>query len=330
MPLRAFKLPNDFTVLIELIPPAFQYPDNPEWNVQADEMESLVEAFTGFKKLWPLMRVVQLFSPPLRDILLGYIWEEDGKAVGLSNVMRQGATDRWYIGNVAVLPDYRGRGLARKLVQACVDLAKERGGKSVGLDVVAGNTPAYNLYEKLGFVCYSGQAELVYQSDAPLTDPVIPSGYRLEKTSPFNWRPRYELAQRITPDHVKQYAPVEEGRYRQPPMLRPLFPLIRTATGQFNQPFIVYETSSGTVVGGCMYGVRQRGGGINMMSISLDPAHAALGPYVVSHLLYEIQRLSPGRRITITIPHWAEALTQVALDAGFKKQLDQQAMALLL
>jgi GNAT superfamily N-acetyltransferase len=330
MALRAFKLPQDFSALIEVLPPAFQYPENPEWSLQTDEMESMVDSYKSIRKIWPLLAVLQRLSPPMRDIFRGYVWEEEGKVVGLSNIMRQGTTDRWYIGNVSVLPDYRGHGYARKLVQACVDLAKERAGKSIILDVVDGNTPAYSLYEKLGFVCFSGQAELSYQSDTPLTDPALPAGYTIEKTTRFDWRPRYELALRITPDEVKHYSPVEEGRYRPPMALRPIIPIIQVATGTINERFLMREASSGQVVAEAGYSARKRKGGVNEMGLTVDPAHPALAPYLVKHLLYQIQQVSPGRRIHLMIPHWQDGLIQAGLDAGFTKQLDMKTMALLL
>jgi hypothetical protein len=229
---------------------------------------------------------------------------------------------------VAVLPEYRGRGLARQLVTACVDFAKKRGATAVALDVVAGNTPAYTLYEKLGFVCYSGQTELNYQSDVPLPDPALPVGYILEKISMFDWRPRYELAQRIIPEAVKQYAPVEEGRYRQPSLLRPLMPLIRLATRTRTQSFVV--RANDTVVAVAGYGVRTHQGGVNGMNISLDPDHAVFAPALVNYMLYTIQQVSPGHRISLMIPHYQEAVIRAALDSGFTKVLDHQAMALLL
>ncbi|RPJ18944.1 MAG: hypothetical protein EHM35_21300, partial [Planctomycetaceae bacterium] len=86
MSIRPFKLPGDIPVLVELIPPAFQYPENPEWSVQPDEMENLVDTFNTLRRIWPIFRALQLISPPLRDALRGFVWDEDGKAVGLTNV----------------------------------------------------------------------------------------------------------------------------------------------------------------------------------------------------------------------------------------------------
>ena len=54
--------------------------------------------------------------------------------------------------NVAVHPDYRGLGIAGKLMEALLDLGGKRGVSEYTLEVRAGNQPAIHLYEKFGFV----------------------------------------------------------------------------------------------------------------------------------------------------------------------------------
>ena len=53
--------------------------------------------------------------------------------------------------NVAVHPDYRRQGIARRLVEGLVAALKEKGVYSLALEVRASNAPAISLYERLGF-----------------------------------------------------------------------------------------------------------------------------------------------------------------------------------
>jgi hypothetical protein len=115
MSIRLFKLPADLDNLYTLITAAFQYPENPEWNADADEANGLKTAIQTFKRIWPLFRQINWMSPAMRDALLGYIWEEDGKPVGLVTVSRRGTTDSWMIGNVTVLPEYSRWDLPNKV-----------------------------------------------------------------------------------------------------------------------------------------------------------------------------------------------------------------------
>jgi ribosomal protein S18 acetylase RimI-like enzyme len=68
-----------------------------------------------------------------------------------------------------VMPDWRGKGVARALMQAAIDHAASRGGITVvQLEVTHGNDPATALYESLGFQAYGIEPLAV----------LTPSGYR--------------------------------------------------------------------------------------------------------------------------------------------------------
>jgi ribosomal protein S18 acetylase RimI-like enzyme len=128
MPMRLLQLPHDLMPMAEMTTVTWQYPENPEWSLQLDEEESLIESMKSLKRIWPIIRLAQWLSPNLRDILRGYVWEEDGQMVGFTNTNRQGGTDTWYISPVGVRPDYRRRGIAQTLVEATNELIRERGG----------------------------------------------------------------------------------------------------------------------------------------------------------------------------------------------------------
>jgi ribosomal protein S18 acetylase RimI-like enzyme len=327
MTLRPFRLPSDLKALAEIIPPAFQYPENDAWSMQPEEAESFVETLNGFRRIWPLLLVAGMLSPELRDAFRGFVWEEDGRLVGSANVLRQGATDRWYIANVAVLPEYRRRGIARRLVEACMDLAKERGAKTLLLDVVAGNVPAVSLYERLGFEHFSGQTDMTLDGGRAVPQVALPDSIRLERGSLFNWRPHYALAQRITPPHVREYAPVEEASFRRPAILRALIPAIRLATGMANYGMTMWD-GGGRVVATGLIAARTRPGGVNHLSLMLDPAVGDLGPALIAVAVGEVRRLSPGQRIDLSVPHWQDGLFAAALEAGFTRRLDEHSMGM--
>lgn len=330
MPLRPFKLPDDIAVLAAVIPPSFHYPENDAWSMQTDEAESMVDSFNGLRKMWPIIRVVQLVWPPLRDMLRGFIWEEDGQPVGVTNVVRSGATDQWLIGNVSVLPEYRRRGIARELVHACVAFARERGARQITLEVVDGNVPAVALYESLGFERFSGECVLQHEPGSLPDGVPLPDGYAITPVSLFAWQPAYELARRVVPESVKVYRPVEPGRYKQPAVLRPLLPLIFRAMGAHACPFEVRRAADDTVVARASINTRTRKGGTNGISITLDPAHGALAPALLAFLVREIEQRSPGRRIEMQVAHWQQAVIDAALDMGFSTRMDAISMGMVL
>lgn len=52
---------------------------------------------------------------------------------------------------MAVHPDYRGRGIARALVTACLDLARAEGFSGVAISSTTWMTKAHRLYRSMGF-----------------------------------------------------------------------------------------------------------------------------------------------------------------------------------
>lgn len=74
----------------------------------------------------------------------------DGKVVGFAGLWV--VVDEGHITTVAVDPDYRGKGIGKKLTQEVLARAKEKGVVCATLEVRASNEPAIKLYEDLGFV----------------------------------------------------------------------------------------------------------------------------------------------------------------------------------
>ena len=72
------------------------------------------------------------------DVVIGY--------VGSQTVL--GETDMM---NIAVHPDYRNQGVAKKLIQNLMDIISEQGSHSLMLEGRQSNEPAKNLYASLGF-----------------------------------------------------------------------------------------------------------------------------------------------------------------------------------
>ncbi len=73
----------------------------------------------------------------------------DGKIVGYAGMWL--IVDEVHITNVAVKPEYRGRGFAKRLILRLLHIARQRGMVRATLEVRISNTPAQKLYEKFGF-----------------------------------------------------------------------------------------------------------------------------------------------------------------------------------
>ena len=66
-----------------------------------------------------------------------------------------------YIERLVIAPSFRRQGIARRLLAAAEDLARDAGKKSVGLHVTGNNLGALRLYEAEGYVEVSRQRSLI-------------------------------------------------------------------------------------------------------------------------------------------------------------------------
>jgi [ribosomal protein S18]-alanine N-acetyltransferase len=75
--------------------------------------------------------------------------EVEGKIIGYCGVWI--IVDEAHITNVAVLPEYRGRKLGEAIMRKVMEVAREKGAKTMTLEVRLSNYVAQSLYRKLGF-----------------------------------------------------------------------------------------------------------------------------------------------------------------------------------
>lgn len=84
---------------------------------------------------------------------------DSGRIVGIALLGRRGA--RGWLGEFAVAPEWRGRGIADRLLETFVAEARSVGVRQVEFDVLAVNVPAIRVYERAGFRQAGDLLELV-------------------------------------------------------------------------------------------------------------------------------------------------------------------------
>jgi ribosomal protein S18 acetylase RimI-like enzyme len=143
--LRPLSLARDWRRVIELIEIAF----GETLDVEARRALHSMRLPT---LLVPFMGLADSLSPPGEGMMPGFVWVQDGNVVGTASVRRvHPFRNGWLISNVAVHPDWQGRGIGRALLEASVDLVADHGGAWVVLQVRDDNLVAQRLYESLGF-----------------------------------------------------------------------------------------------------------------------------------------------------------------------------------
>jgi [ribosomal protein S18]-alanine N-acetyltransferase len=100
----------------------------------------------AFTTPWRLEDFAQLIENP-EAINLAAV--ESGRVVGYSCAWR--VIECAELGNIAVLPEYQGRGVARSLLDATLKACRRKRAEVLFLEVRASNSRAVELYEHYGF-----------------------------------------------------------------------------------------------------------------------------------------------------------------------------------
>lgn len=83
------------------------------------------------------------------DVGVGIVAEDEGLVVGFLTGMA--VVDEFHLHNLAVHPDFRGRGIGRSLLEAAESLCSQRDFRRMLLEAREDNEPARQLYLGLGF-----------------------------------------------------------------------------------------------------------------------------------------------------------------------------------
>ncbi|MEK4027062.1 ribosomal protein S18-alanine N-acetyltransferase [Pseudobacillus sp. FSL P4-0506] len=78
-----------------------------------------------------------------------HVVEYEGQIIGYCGMWL--VLDESQVTNIAILPEFRGRGWGEKLLVAVMNTARKRGASIMSLEVRVSNESAQNLYKKLGF-----------------------------------------------------------------------------------------------------------------------------------------------------------------------------------
>ena len=131
-----------------------------ELPITLDEMkeEDIAHIMKIEKESFPTPWSETMFKNMDRDISI--VARFGGKITGYAvGIM---AYDELHLGNIAVHKDFRGRGIAKKLLQRIIDIARSKEIGLVTLEVRAGNIHAQRLYRKFGFKT-TGRRKEYYQ-----------------------------------------------------------------------------------------------------------------------------------------------------------------------
>jgi ribosomal protein S18 acetylase RimI-like enzyme len=245
--------------------------------------------------------------------LAGYVWEENNRLIANLTLIPFTLNGRrcFLIANVAVLPEYRRRGIARRLTTTALEHSRNQAAAAVWLHVRAENGGAIALYRSLGFAeiacrttwhCpgdpFSGSGE----GEIPTT-PAQPgaAGLAVGGRSDADWPAQLTWLEQAYPRELTWHLSLRKIALR-PGLLAGLY--------RFFNDLYVRQWSAQR--GGRLAGVlawQSSYGQADHLWLAIDPAGEAAGRNQAAAALlgYARRRLSPHRTLALDYPSgWAE------------------------
>lgn len=145
----------------------------------------------------------------------GYVWEENGTIIGNLTLIQVRKIDRrtYLIANVAVHPDWRGRGIGRLLTERAIAHVRAHGGQKIHLQVRVDNPSAVHIYQDLGFEELARRTTWV-PGKAPLSVPESSNKNLVTKRRREEWAQQKEWLRTIYPYNLTWNLPFSMERLK--------------------------------------------------------------------------------------------------------------------
>ena len=301
---RPFDPYRDLRPVAELITVAFRDRLGPDGSMALAEMHRAARWNSLLSWLyWPAWSNA--------GIVPGFVWVEQGHVVGNVSLRRALEWGGFFVGNVAVHPDWQGRGIATALMEAALEVISRHGGRWVGLEVEADNPVAGQLYGRLGFkeagrtlhmLCPAGLADAGSLSPYP----------SLRRGGARDGPALIELVYAVVPQAYRSLLEIRREDYR--PGWERSFD--QWLAGRREVWWVVEEDC---VLCGAVRALRERGRRPDRLEILIAPGHHdRLASVLVSYGVASLRGISK-KMIETVLPEPGEPLVAALEMAGFRK-----------
>jgi ribosomal protein S18 acetylase RimI-like enzyme len=262
--LRPIKIKRDLAAIADLIELCFSPTMDEAGRAAIREMRSISQS-------GPLLSLFYGLDRLLGGLEQGFVWLESGRVVGNISISPAGYPRPlgagYIIANVAVHPDFRGRGLGQALVRVALDFIRQKDGDFAVLQVEARNADARHIYTKLGFreertfVRWYRPSFLHAPRSLPAPLPILP--HRAGE-----WRAELALAELVRPNPQGGLGWLQptHSRFFQRSVWQNL---LRALTGQIDSHWVVHEAEGQDLA--ALLHISMNFGGPNSLTLLVHP-----------------------------------------------------------
>ena len=301
--IRAIDPFRDLEDVVDLIGVAFGDRLDPAARATLERMRRFARRGPLMQWLWALAGKAAM-AP-------GLVWLVDSQVVGNVSLRRARGGDGYLIGNVVVHPDYRGRGIARALMNRAIAVLSRRGVPWVGLEVRAGNLVARGLYSRMAFREVGRTTHMLWTPR-----PVSRTGKRargsMRRGQRRDGEELVELMKCMVPEEQRPLVEVVPADYR-PSWERRFDHWLR------GEDEVWWLTQRGASISGAIRAVRKRGRIPHRLELLIRPGREG---EVASDLVRQgLSALGgpPGKAVDTSVPNATQLLVAALEGQGFRE-----------
>lgn len=200
--IRAIRLREDLKQIADLIELCFLDNIDPEGQEYIRQIRQTANNFSGL--------ILENTTPENSTLPFhGYVWVENDKIIGNITLipLRSKEKGGYFVANVAVHPNYRGRGIGKQLTERAICHVREHQGKHVYLQVREDNEIAIQIYRNLGFDEISRRTMWVYRPSSRLVE-TIPSAIKVTNREKEDWSQQRVWLDAMYPRELRWNLPI--------------------------------------------------------------------------------------------------------------------------
>lgn len=237
----------------------------------------------------------------------GYVWQHEGRIVGNVSLIPYYLRGQrhFLIANVAVHPDFRRQGIARRLTEQAIDYARQRSAPAVWLHVREENQAAVDLYLSLGFI--ERARRTTWFSTPEFSQPALPPGLRFTAPPRRAWEEQRTWLAQDYPAELSWHMPFRMNLLR-PGFIGEFYRFLYNAT--------IYQwalTSSSRLLGAVAW--QASGGYANTLWLAAPPYS---DERLVHALLAHARQHAPSSR-PLMLDYPARQYAEAIRKAGFRE-----------
>jgi len=304
--IRAYKPGRDTRAATDLVEMCFVDTLDPDGRSYLQQLHNSAYRSSFLERISPF--------EPVSLPRTGFVWEEDGRLAGyLSLIPFFHQFQSYYlIANVAVHPDFRGRGIGRALTRRALTHARKHRVRAAWLQVRQDNGPATHIYRTEGFI--ERARRTTWLSGLPIENKTKErtDGIVIRSRQTKDWQLQQKWLKQLYPPELAWHLPIDQYAIR-PGLSGSLYRLFNLVSPRF------WVACQKDTLLGVLCQIRDSGYADTLLLAAPAEDDSHRQNAAIQSLLKRVQRDNTRKRhLSLNLP--ADLWTEILINCGFYPQ----------